>query len=384
MIWSYLVFSGVTSGLFACAIALKRDHLRHRHFFAVIFGLTLVQFMKTCGLNLQGDRDLYYAWLFPQNSATVLIAAGLVAGTITPGSNAQLVRLLYLPALFFLLAWPAWFTQPQWRTPQNWVMLQTLSNALLVGAAGSAFFRLRWLANSGVHKPHNLLVARWLYAISLMLALTALAVYLLTRTGVLRGESFAHVPVRFVIQSLLLHTILAIMIIKPNLLQLIGFAHKARYENSHLTQIDTPDLVHSLLDLLKNERPYREPDFTKHRLAELLDITQHQLGELLNVHIGKSFSELTNALRCADLGEAIAGKSPQTLLELGFALGFNSKSAINLNFKRMTGVTPSDFALLAGQRQHQIIQRLRSSLQTFPQTGKQPEILTPRKPRIKA
>jgi|JI10StandDraft_1071094.scaffolds.fasta_scaffold97928_5 AraC-like DNA-binding protein len=364
MIWSYLIFSGVTSGFFICAIALWRDHLRHRHFIAAVFGLTLVQLMKTFGLHLQGDRELYYAWLFPQNAATVLIAAGLVAGTMAPGVKPQLARMLYIPSILFVLAWPVWFTNPEWRTQQNWVILQTLTNGLLVTAAALTFFRLRWLANSRLQKPHTLLVARWLYAVTLMLAVTALAAYLLTRTGIVNAEKLSPVPVRFVIQSLLLHIILAIMFMKPNLLQLVGFAHKARYENSHLTQIDTADLAHSLIDLLKNEKPYHEPDFTKHRLAEMLDVTPHQLGELLNVHIGKSFSELTNALRCADLGEAIAGKPQLTLLELGLALGFNSKSAINLNFKRMTTFTPSEFAGLANRRQHQIIQRLRGSLQT--------------------
>lgn len=364
MIWSYLIFSGVTSGLFICAIAWWRDHLHHRHFIAVVFGLTLVQLLKTFGLHLQGDRELYYTWLFPQNAATVLIAAGLVAGTMPPGVKPQLARMLYLLSILFVLAWPVWFTQPQWRTQQNWVMLQTLVNGLLVIAAALAFFRLRWLAKSRAQKPHNLLIARWLYAATLTLAVTALAVYLLTRTGMVKAENLSNLPVRFVIQSLLLHIILAIIVIKPNLLRLVGFAHKARYENSHLTQIDTVDLAHSLVDLLKNEKPYHEPNFTKHRLAEMLDVTPHQLGELLNVHIGKSFSELTNGLRCADLGEAIAGKPQLTLLELGLALGFNSKSAINMNFKRMTTVTPSEFAALAHHRQHQIIQRLRGSLQT--------------------
>jgi len=364
VIWSYLVFSGVTSGCFICALALWRDGLRHRHFIAVISGLTLVQLMKTCGLNLSGDRDVYYAWLFPQNAATVLIAAGLASGTLLRNDRSRLAWLLYLPTLVLLLAWPLWLLQPQWRTQQNWVLLQSITNSLLVIAAAFAFFRLRWLAVDAAQKPHNLLVARWLYTATLALSLTALAFYLLTHLGALKGERFQQVPVRFVIQSFLLHAILAIMVTKPNLLQLVGFAHNARYENSHLTQLDTTDLLDALIKLLKEEKPYHEPDFTKAKLADLLDITQHQLGELLNVHLGKSFSELINALRCADLAEAVAANPGVTVLEQGLAIGFNSKSAMNLNFRRMTGLAPTEFSALAAAEQQLVIRRLRSFLQT--------------------
>ena len=84
---------------------------------------------------------------------------------------------------------------------------------------------------------------------------------------------------------------------------------------------------------------------TINRLAAELDIPPHQISTFLNQHMNTSFSEFLNKYRIEYAIERIKNGDARrlTLEALASECGFNNRNSFTTAFKRITGVTPSEF-----------------------------------------
>jgi AraC-like DNA-binding protein len=74
-----------------------------------------------------------------------------------------------------------------------------------------------------------------------------------------------------------------------------------------------------------------------------MDVSQHLLSQLLNDNLGKSFSKFINEYRVNEAKTLIKNNKKFTLEAIGFDAGFSSKSTFYATFKKIVGVTPSQF-----------------------------------------
>jgi len=74
-------------------------------------------------------------------------------------------------------------------------------------------------------------------------------------------------------------------------------------------------------------------------------LTPHELSQLINLEYATNFPDFLNRHRVEALKQLLHDPEHQhkTVLELAIACGFNSKSALNRAFKKVTGMTPSEF-----------------------------------------
>ena len=112
----------------------------------------------------------------------------------------------------------------------------------------------------------------------------------------------------------------------------------------------TPDeelltLKAQLSGYMEAEAPHRNPRLTLSELAEGLSINLHTLSRVINEGFGKNFHDFVNGYRVTSFQQMVAdGRHQQhTLLALGLEAGFNSKTAFNRSFKKITGQTPSEY-----------------------------------------
>ncbi|MDJ1503165.1 helix-turn-helix domain-containing protein [Xanthocytophaga agilis] len=126
---------------------------------------------------------------------------------------------------------------------------------------------------------------------------------------------------------------------------LIHEGEKRKYEKSSLDDKETPVLVQRLLSFMVTERPYLNGDLTLNELADKLKLSTHHLSQLVNEQIGKNFSDFINEYRVEELKKRLQDPASTHIKieELAFESGFNSKSVFNTAFKKMTGLTPSQF-----------------------------------------
>lgn len=118
-----------------------------------------------------------------------------------------------------------------------------------------------------------------------------------------------------------------------------------KYKNSALTPERSAELYRRLADLLETERLYCDSGLSLDGLAKKLGGNRHHVSQAINEQTGKNFWELVNERRIAEAKRLLATTSKQELnvIEIAYQVGFNTKNAFNLAFKKQTGMTPSDF-----------------------------------------
>ena len=104
-------------------------------------------------------------------------------------------------------------------------------------------------------------------------------------------------------------------------------------------------LKQRLITLMETEKPYLDGDLNLLKLSDRVQINAHQLSYLLNNGFQENFFYFVNKYRVEHAKKMLIDDSFQKLSILGIAFesGFNSKTAFNTIFKKMTDMTPSEF-----------------------------------------
>ncbi|MBO0936909.1 helix-turn-helix domain-containing protein [Fibrella sp. HMF5335] len=92
-------------------------------------------------------------------------------------------------------------------------------------------------------------------------------------------------------------------------------------------------------------KPFTNPNLTLAELAAKLKMPPHVLSKVLNEGYDKNFFDFINTHRINELKVRL--HNPQfrsyTLLSMALEVGFNSKTAFNRSFKKLTNQTPSEY-----------------------------------------
>ncbi|MBO9591362.1 MAG: AraC family transcriptional regulator [Niabella sp.] len=120
---------------------------------------------------------------------------------------------------------------------------------------------------------------------------------------------------------------------------------KVKYEKSTLTEDDATEIHRRLVQLMQDTRLFKNAELTLGDVAGQLDIHSGILSQVINSKTEKSFYDYINHLRVEEFKKIVALPNNQnyTLLSLAFECGFNSKSSFNRNFKKFTGLAPSEY-----------------------------------------
>ncbi|MGE0556052.1 MAG: helix-turn-helix domain-containing protein [Gemmatimonadales bacterium] len=124
-----------------------------------------------------------------------------------------------------------------------------------------------------------------------------------------------------------------------------------KYATSPLDQRKKDDGLTRLARVMEERAPHRDPNLTLDELARLVGLPPNHLSQLLNEAVGLSFYDFLSRYRveAAKLLLADPASAHRTVLAIGHAAGFNSKSSFNRAFKRLTGFTPTEYARRASR-----------------------------------
>ena len=102
----------------------------------------------------------------------------------------------------------------------------------------------------------------------------------------------------------------------------------------------------SRLEACMNEtKPYLNPSLTINNLANHLNLPVKELSILINHTMGLHFFDFVNEYRIEYAKNLLLNEelNDHTVLEILYDAGFNSKSSFNTEFKKRTGVTPTEY-----------------------------------------
>ncbi|HEX8576281.1 MAG TPA: helix-turn-helix domain-containing protein [Flavobacterium sp.] len=105
------------------------------------------------------------------------------------------------------------------------------------------------------------------------------------------------------------------------------------------------ELKTALLRIMENEKPFLDCELTLAKLGNIMDISLHQLSYLINTGFNENFYQFINRYRIEEAKKLILDENTNYLSfqEIAFEVGFNSKSAFNVTFKKSIGQTPSEY-----------------------------------------
>ena len=118
------------------------------------------------------------------------------------------------------------------------------------------------------------------------------------------------------------------------------------------TQYSPKNIHYDLLDKLKyaleTERRYLDANLTISSLAKELHTNREYLSRTINHYFGKNYTDLLNEYRvkaAIHLFEHITNGTikNRTILQVARTSGFKSTSTFNPSFKKVVGVTPSEY-----------------------------------------
>lgn len=97
--------------------------------------------------------------------------------------------------------------------------------------------------------------------------------------------------------------------------------------------------------LIRSRKLFLDPDLTLDQLALVAGLSRHEASATLNHGLGESFYDQINRLRVEEFQRLCRDpqRAQDKILTLAFDAGFRSKPAFNAIFKKMTGLTPSQF-----------------------------------------
>lgn len=106
-----------------------------------------------------------------------------------------------------------------------------------------------------------------------------------------------------------------------------------------------PLLMERIRRALVDDRLYQNPTLTLAELSAHTGLPPRLISFTVNAGFGRTFNDLVNGYRVAEVQRRLAAPDARrlTLLGIAFESGFNSKTTFNRIFKQVTGVAPREY-----------------------------------------
>jgi len=133
------------------------------------------------------------------------------------------------------------------------------------------------------------------------------------------------------------------LISKPK--ELLPNAKITKYKTSNLN----PELIdtykNALIEAMEKEKLFMDSKLSIHSVSTTLNIPRQYISEVLNLHLNKSFQDFINEYRVEAFVKNFQDDqyAHYTLYGIANEVGFNSKSSFNATFKKIKGLTPTQF-----------------------------------------
>ncbi len=120
---------------------------------------------------------------------------------------------------------------------------------------------------------------------------------------------------------------------------------KRKYFSSKLTLLDKREMIQTIRVSMRNNHLYLDPELSIEKLATISGLSTRNISQVINEIANQNFYDFVNTYRIEEAKTQLANpeNSSKTVLEILYAVGFNSKSVFNAIFKKKTGVTPTQY-----------------------------------------
>lgn len=115
-----------------------------------------------------------------------------------------------------------------------------------------------------------------------------------------------------------------------------------KYSRSKISEVDMNRIETKLIKAMEQDSLQSDPSLTLRKLSDTTGVSENRISQVLNLKVGMGFYDFVNYWRIKNACEKLK-KTNESLLDITFSVGFNSRSTFNLAFKKHTGKTPSAY-----------------------------------------
>ncbi|WP_167369953.1 AraC family transcriptional regulator [Chryseobacterium ureilyticum] len=123
---------------------------------------------------------------------------------------------------------------------------------------------------------------------------------------------------------------------------LVPVTNKEKYINK-IDEKLVKEIQEKINILFETRKIYTNPDLTLSILAKELNIRPQLLSQFINDNLNKSFTQFINEYRIDEAKRLLKESTQLKIDAVGFESGFNSSSTFYSSFKKITGMTPSNY-----------------------------------------
>jgi AraC-like DNA-binding protein len=116
-----------------------------------------------------------------------------------------------------------------------------------------------------------------------------------------------------------------------------------KYKNSRLSQQEKKDILVKVKTYFEEEQPFLHSSLMIREVSSAINIPSKYISQVINESLNKNFYDFVNTYRLRYAMNELLEHKEKTILEVLYASGFNTKSAFNSAFKRLNGITPSEY-----------------------------------------
>ncbi len=116
-----------------------------------------------------------------------------------------------------------------------------------------------------------------------------------------------------------------------------------KYEKSALSKEQALDILKSVDCVMKTEQHFLDNSLNIDKLANVINSPSQYLSQAINQYRDMNFYELVASYRIEYAKEILVKEPKKNIMTVAMDAGFNAKSTFNQTFKKMTGITPSEY-----------------------------------------
>ncbi len=118
-----------------------------------------------------------------------------------------------------------------------------------------------------------------------------------------------------------------------------------RYKRQRPNGEDEESCLKKILYHIEVGKIYRDSNLSLNTMASKLLVSPRTISQVINDRLKKNFFECINHYRVKEAQQMLLDPElgDKTILDIGYDVGFNSKSAFNRAFKKVTKMTPSEY-----------------------------------------
>jgi len=327
-------------------------------FFLFSTAVILLNFVLSQKINILSQKIFLMLWL--GNSFILLWGPLLylyIQIVVSQSFSLQRRHMLHLIPFLTYLVFSAFFVLPRYSSHLDlltstlsvdfwkWIVFESLISLQLAVYLILSFKALRkyqsWLKNQVLYQKSTL---SWLRFILVGFGLVWSIGIVNSTISFIKGQliSFLSFANFLIIFSVAVATVF-LALKHPEIF--VQTEEKIKYKGSTLNPDDVDRYIERLKRCMNKDKPYLNPGLSLTKLSRKLSIQPRHLSQIINSSLNQNFFDFINVYRIEEAKKYLSDPSmgEETILEIAYMVGFNSKSAFNNAFKKITGNTPSEF-----------------------------------------